>query len=141
MSTVVITGGPQGGVSNRVNVHDFVKNQWQFSLYIQALGNVVYSYDVSFLRAHSLSSIGGTARMAVMNQDNSVSFFQIGGIHGQPYIRWSGEGKGVGVGKDVADDGGFKGYCTHGSVLFPTWHRPYVSLFEVRTTDFESLYY
>ncbi|EIM81353.1 Di-copper centre-containing protein [Stereum hirsutum FP-91666 SS1] len=107
MSTVVITGGPQGGVANRVNVHDFVKNQWQFSLYIQAL-----------------------ARMAVMNQDDSVSFFQIGGIHGQPYIRWSGEGKGVGVGKDVADDGGFKGYCTHGSVLFPTWHRPYVSLFE-----------
>ena len=26
-----------------------------------------------------------------------------------------------------------KGYCTHGTVLFPTWHRPYVALFEVRT--------
>jgi hypothetical protein len=24
------------------------------------------------------------------------------------------------------------GYCTHISVLFPTWHRPYVSLYEVR---------
>jgi len=22
------------------------------------------------------------------------------------------------------------GYCTHGSVLFPTWHRPYLSLYE-----------
>lgn len=24
------------------------------------------------------------------------------------------------------------GYCTHGSILFPTWHRPYLALFEVR---------
>ena len=24
-----------------------------------------------------------------------------------------------------------QGYCTHGSILFPTWHRPYLSLFEV----------
>jgi hypothetical protein len=24
------------------------------------------------------------------------------------------------------------GYCTHSSVLFPTWHRPYMALYEVR---------
>lgn len=23
------------------------------------------------------------------------------------------------------------GYCTHSSILFPTWHRPYLALFEV----------
>lgn len=25
------------------------------------------------------------------------------------------------------------GYCTHSSVLFPTWHRPYLALFEVHS--------
>jgi hypothetical protein len=24
------------------------------------------------------------------------------------------------------------GYCTHSSVLFPTWHRAYMALYEVR---------
>ena len=24
------------------------------------------------------------------------------------------------------------GYCHHVSILFPTWHRPYVAMFEVR---------
>lgn len=27
------------------------------------------------------------------------------------------------------------GYCTHNSILFPTWHRPYLVLYEVRLTD------
>ena len=26
----------------------------------------------------------------------------------------------------------FGGYCTHSSILFITWHRPYLALFEVR---------
>ena len=26
----------------------------------------------------------------------------------------------------------FGGYCTHSSILFTTWHRPYLALFEVR---------
>src|SRR6478736_5756344 len=28
------------------------------------------------------------------------------------------------------------GYCTHSSVLFPTWHRPYMALYEVRRRIF-----
>lgn len=74
--------------------------------------------------------------MAEIKQDNAVSYFQIGGIHGQPYVRWNGEGGNVSVGAEVVGGTRFKGYCTHGSVLFPTWHRPYVSLFEVRQTDY-----
>ena len=42
------------------------------------------------------------------------------GIHGRPYRSWSGV-KGVQA----------SGYCTHSSILFPTWHRPYLALFEV----------
>ncbi|GAM89119.1 hypothetical protein ANO11243_071540 [Dothideomycetidae sp. 11243] len=49
-----------------------------------------------------------------------TSFFQVAGIHGYPNIAWDGE----------QGNGGGIGYCTHGSILFPTWHRPYMALFE-----------
>ncbi len=46
-----------------------------------------------------------------------------------PFKAWDG----VNVGTDWATDpNGFGGYCTHSSVLFATWHRPYLALFEVR---------
>jgi tyrosinase len=47
----------------------------------------------------------------------------IAGIHGRPYLPWD----------DVqATPGNDKnGYCAHTSVLFATWHRPYLALFEV----------
>lgn len=57
-------------------------------------------------------------------QDDPRSFFQIASIHGLPYTSWNG------VGEDYSAEA--SGYCTHGSVLFPTWHRPYVALYEVR---------
>ncbi|PGH12901.1 hypothetical protein AJ79_04001 [Helicocarpus griseus UAMH5409] len=51
------------------------------------------------------------------------SFFQVAGIHGQPYIPWDEpELKG--------EDAQGKGYCTHNNVLFPIWHRPYLVLLE-----------
>ena len=46
------------------------------------------------------------------------SFFVLGGYHGEPFVYrqdWP-EGKGLYWG----------GYCNHGNVLFPTWHRIYV---------------
>ncbi|KAK9829219.1 hypothetical protein WJX72_004544 [[Myrmecia] bisecta] len=49
------------------------------------------------------------------------TFFQIGGIHGWPYVPYN---------KDGSLDGPQMGYCWHGAQLFPTWHRPYVALFE-----------
>lgn len=45
------------------------------------------------------------------------------GIHGKPFIAWD-EAPQEGKSKD-------KGYCTHNSILFCTWHRPYLLLFEV----------
>ena len=65
---------------------------------------------------------------AETSQDNIQSFFQVAGIHGLPYIPWDG------VTGDP--DAQWAGYCTHGSVLFPTWHRPYVMLYEVCFTSF-----
>jgi tyrosinase len=52
-----------------------------------------------------------------------LSHFAMGGIHGLPYEQWEGSGGTQGVGRG--------GYCTHGSYIFPTWHRPYIALYEV----------
>ncbi|KAI8994151.1 tyrosinase [Trametes punicea] len=104
MSHFIVTG-PVGGQTegapapNRLEINDFVKNEEMFSLYIQALDTMYRS-----------------------GQEQIISFFQIGGIHGLPYVAWDGAG--------ADDPAETSGYCTHGCVLFPTWHRPYVALFE-----------
>lgn len=43
------------------------------------------------------------------------SFFKIGGYHGEPF-------RGAGWGNSAW----WGGYCNHGNVLFPTWHRVYL---------------
>lgn len=45
-----------------------------------------------------------------------------------PYKVWN-NAKGI-------PDFQFGGYCTHSSILFVTWHRPYLALFEVRAPPF-----
>jgi hypothetical protein len=73
-----------------------------------------------------------------MSQDDPLSYYQVAGkttsaalgklvadlqgIHGLPRATWDG----------VEGLGDTDGYCTHAAVTFPTWHRPYVALFEVR---------
>lgn len=60
------------------------------------------------------------------------------GIHGMPYTTWPNESWNKGP-NNVPDrkpppSGGRKGmdgFCTHSSILFLTWHRPYLALFEV----------
>jgi tyrosinase len=67
--------------------------------------------------------------MQKLRQDDPLSHFGVGGIHGLPYERWEGSGNATG------EPDSFGGYCSHGDVLFPTWHRPYVALHEVRNTS------
>src|SRR6266545_342003 len=68
-----------------------------------------------------------TDAMQQDNQDNLQSWFSIGKVHGLPYRPWDGA-----VGNPPWDPNTtWGGYCTHGSVLFPTWHRPYLMLQEV----------
>lgn len=61
------------------------------------------------------------------NQSNILSYFQISGIHGWPRIPWDG----------VAGTGGYPGFCTHAAVVFPTWHRTYMALYEVRSYSYK----
>ncbi|KZV73173.1 photo-regulated tyrosinase [Peniophora sp. CONT] len=100
-SHFVVTGVQGLGAPNRIEINDFVKQDDQFSLFIQAL-----------------SALQNTT------QSLQTSYFQMGGIHGLPFIEWGGSGG------DTGAPGSWGGYCTHGNVLFPTWHRPYTVLFE-----------
>ncbi|KAI9508872.1 photo-regulated tyrosinase [Russula earlei] len=102
MSHLIITGATGGqtqgaAAPNRLEINDFIKNQDQFSLYVQAL-----------------------TRMYTTSQTNPLSHFAISGIHGLPYVQWEGAG-----GNRPVQGSQWGGYCTHGSVLFPTWHRPF----------------
>ncbi|MGC9944940.1 MAG: tyrosinase family protein [Bryobacteraceae bacterium] len=47
--------------------------------------------------------------------DDPRSFFILGGYHGEPF-------RGAGWGNSAY----WGGYCNHGNVLFPTWHRVYL---------------
>jgi tyrosinase len=47
--------------------------------------------------------------------EDSRSFFMLGGYHGEPF-------RGAGWGSSAY----WGGYCNHGNVLFPTWHRVYL---------------
>ncbi|MBD2436346.1 tyrosinase family protein [Nostoc sp. FACHB-110] len=47
--------------------------------------------------------------------DNPQSFFILGGYHGEPF-------RGAGWGNASY----WGGYCNHGNILFPTWHRVYL---------------
>ncbi|KAI9892115.1 MAG: hypothetical protein M1814_001821 [Vezdaea aestivalis] len=58
-------------------------------------------------------------------QTERLSYYQICGIHGRPYVPWDGV-------RDTESGNAATtvGYCTHASVYFPTWHRAYLALFE-----------
>ncbi|KAF4946620.1 hypothetical protein FSARC_14156 [Fusarium sarcochroum] len=57
-----------------------------------------------------------------VSQDDPASWYQVAGIHGVPFEPWNGV--------EPAPGASQSGYCTHNSVLFPLWHRPYLTLFE-----------
>ena len=119
MSHFVITGA--SAPSNRLEINDLVKDEKLFSLYIQALG-----MTNEFFPYFSYLLIPFVADMSARSQSDVTSFFQVGGIHGLPFTPWD-DANGKSLGNNQ-----WGGYCTHGSVLFPTWHRPYVLLYEAR---------
>lgn len=46
------------------------------------------------------------------------------GVHGAPFVDYAGV-------KAIDNLHEAYGYCEHVSNLFPTWHRPYLALYEV----------
>ena len=125
----IVTTGPSGGAPNRLEINDFIKHEKFWSLYVQALR----SYASLLLSSHFVTYLSYLFVADLLQtrgtQDDPGSFFQISSIHGLPYGDWDGV-RGHLPEEGVQNEAG--GYCTHGNVLFPTWHRPYVSLYEVR---------
>ncbi|KAK6535806.1 hypothetical protein TWF281_000057 [Arthrobotrys megalospora] len=56
------------------------------------------------------------------------SWWQLAGIHGRPFTSWNNRAPGPLT--DLQSPYTNTGYCTHGSTLFPTWHRPYLAYYE-----------
>lgn len=81
--------------------------------YIQQL------YDSGEDRSKLENLIRAFRGIQALPPDNEKSFFHLAGLHGLPF-RGPGE----------TDPAWWGGYCWHGSVLFPTWHRIYVLFLE-----------
>lgn len=68
----------------------------------------------------------------LMNDPDStkiMGYFQVAGIHGLPKELWDG----IDVPSKEPGSQDFSGYCAHSSLIFPTWHRPYLAMIEVST--------
>ncbi|KAF4439226.1 tyrosinase precursor [Fusarium acutatum] len=74
-------------------------------------------------------------RFKSMPVDEKLSYFQIAGIHGYPEVAWDGAPEPNHVPDKKTKQAGdqpFGGYCNHNNLNFPSWHRPYMLLFEQR---------
>ncbi|CZT13854.1 related to tyrosinase precursor (monophenol monooxygenase) [Rhynchosporium graminicola] len=98
--TGVHTGnGTNGSLPLRIEVRDLEKDPVAWNLFILGLDMLQYT-----------------------PQADTLSWYQIAGIHGRPFVPFD----------NVQPKPGNEnnGYCNHVSILFPTWHRPYLALYE-----------
>ncbi|KAG2131871.1 common central domain of tyrosinase-domain-containing protein [Suillus cothurnatus] len=109
-----------GGIFDRLPIQTLQKDQpYQFALFILAFSAIQQRSNAPHIEPAS-------------------TFMEIASIHGKPYVEWAGDRN-----KDTSADYNakdkkdtqplpprFGGYCNHGSVVFPNWHRPYVMLVE-----------
>ncbi|CZR68874.1 related to tyrosinase precursor (monophenol monooxygenase) [Phialocephala subalpina] len=98
--TGVHTGsGPNGSIPLQLEIRDLQKDPTTWTLYILGLDMLQYT-----------------------PQTEMLSWYQIAGIHGRPFVAFD----------NVPPKPGneLNGYCSHVSILFPTWHRPYLALYE-----------
>ncbi|KAG1810849.1 common central domain of tyrosinase-domain-containing protein [Suillus subaureus] len=111
-----------GGVFDRLPIETLEKDHpYQFALFILA-------FAVIQQRPDAPQVVGEPAG----------TFMEIASIHGRPFIEWAGDrNKNTSTDYSATDKkdtnpvpARFGGYCNHGSVFFPTWHRPYVMLLE-----------
>ncbi|KAF9064242.1 common central domain of tyrosinase-domain-containing protein [Rhodocollybia butyracea] len=127
----LITGRKDtGGSYDRLEIEELQKNQKQFTLFILA-------YLV--LQGRDPESV--TGERYPIKVPPAASFPELAGIHGLPFAEWLGDRKNEADfnpndSKDTHPvPSRFGGYCNHGSVVFPTWHRPYVMAIEQAIGD------
>lgn len=93
----VVVKGASDGQYPRLEIRELKKNADQWNLFLLAM-----------------------ERFQNKPKTDAMSYYQISGIHGRPFVQWN--------------DAGIKhtgGYCPHGQNTFGSWHRPYLALYEV----------
>ena len=85
----------------------------------RSLGDVQADYDRGD-KAELETLMRAWRGIKALPADDPRSFFMLGGFHGEPF-------RGQGTYDSAAWWGG---YCQHGTVLFPTWHRAYLHRLE-----------
>jgi tyrosinase len=103
---------PITGITAGVNTKTF---QRPFRTNFNTFQNAGPAFDLYIQALQMFQATGQAAEL---------SYYQVAGIHGYPDVEWDGA-----AGADYS-----VGYCTHASILFPTWHRPYMALYEVCLT-------
>ncbi|KIK65099.1 hypothetical protein GYMLUDRAFT_39487 [Collybiopsis luxurians FD-317 M1] len=147
-SPVPITGCINSGTHPRLAIED-LKNQEpdQFILFILSY-LLIQDRPQKIEPVRSQSKIIQIAFDAVYSsmqsdKNKALSFLELGGIHGLPYKGWEGDPQSPRETdynpKNLRDmralPSRFGGFCNHGSVLFPSWHRPYVMAIEQSIGD------
>lgn len=98
-NTSIITAGVSGEIGIRQEMHTLQSDKDAWNIYL--LGHQGFKN---------------------MDSTDPMSYYQIAGIHGQPYVPSNDVGP--------CSNCTLAGYCTHQSTLFPTWHRTYLALFK-----------
>lgn len=88
--------------------------------------------DDAYIQKQWTLMVTAMNRFKAIGVEERLSYFQVAGIHAYPLTPWDGakappkDPKNPGPG-----DNPNGGYCQHNTITFPTWHRPYMMLFEV----------
>ncbi|KAK0671448.1 common central domain of tyrosinase-domain-containing protein [Cercophora samala] len=115
MSTYAITGIQEGLAKDKENVVRQVPLRMELDEWCNSTNVLHKNQRALFFQAFN--------NFCQMDPKEKTSYFQIAGIHGQPFIPWDED-------ESMKVENKGSGYCTHNSILFTTWHRPYMLLFE-----------
>ncbi|KAF1923578.1 tyrosinase [Didymella exigua CBS 183.55] len=63
----------------------------------------------------------GMERFQAKDKNDRLSYYQVAGIHGRPYVTWNN------FPTPLVNQAGF---CPHSHTLFGSWHRPYLAIYE-----------
>ncbi|KAI6166403.1 common central domain of tyrosinase-domain-containing protein [Pisolithus thermaeus] len=122
-----------GAVYDRISIEDMQQNHpHQFTLFILGYSAIQGNHNPR-------------TSAVLQHVPPAATYMEVAGVHGKPYQEYAGDRKMPE--QKVADfdpadpkdtlpvPSRFGGYCNHGSVSFPTWHRPYVMLVEQAIGD------
>ncbi len=115
--------GSGGDVVVRQEIRQMEQDADLWTLYILALSMLQFTDQSSPTSYYGLAGSCLVAICASYHNARDSNSVLVVGIHGMPHHTWGGV--------EPVPGSENTGYCTHSSVLFPTWHRPYMALYEV----------